>query len=128
MIKATDTETSPAAAERPSTKEDSNGKYGAKARSSKTKIATTRLESSDLRQPVSRSNCEAIPEEDTYAMPPTTNAASGPQPKASASRAPGIKFVAMSKNPADFLSLKALANSGAEYSSPNRRSNKIAPI
>ena len=86
------------------------------------------MESSDLRQPVSRSNSEAIPEEETYAIPPTTNAASGPQPKAKASNAPGTKFVAMSKIPADFLSLNALARSGAEYSNPSNSSSKIAPI
>ena len=65
IIKANDTEIKPVSADRPSTSEVRSGRYGARAKSSNTKIVTIRFESSERLQPDSRISSDAIPEDET---------------------------------------------------------------
>ena len=72
-------------------------------------------------------NCVAIPEDETYVIPPRTSAPVIPQPRINASSAPGRKFTMRSKKPNDLRSRIVPINSPAVYSRPSKRRRRIAP-
>ena len=65
IASASPTVIKPLRADTPSTTEVRSGKYGASAKSSKTKTPIALLETSDFLKPISLISCAAIPEEET---------------------------------------------------------------
>ncbi len=68
------------------------------------------------------------PEEEIQVTPPSTTAATGPQPSNRAVAAPGRAFSAKSTAPAGYWVFRLLTRSAAVYSRPSISSSSTTPI
>ena len=81
-----------------------------------------------VRRPRSCSTFAMTPDDETQVMPASATAATGPQPRISAIRAPGAALRAMSRRPAVRDLLRLPTSSGRVYSRPSISSSRITPI